>query len=342
MKNQSTKADIIAVAKAANVSPSTVSRSYNHPDLVKPATRKKIEQAIQDLGYVRNRAAQTMHGKRSATIGLVVPTVNNAIFSEVIQSFSEAVDEAGFTILIATHGFDLGREYALTRKFLEHRVDGIALTGLDHLDATYNLIEQQEVPALQIWSYAHDARLPCIGADNVKAGRLAAEHLVALGHRRIGLVFPPVEGNDRARARLEGAEATLTAHGIDVPAHWRKQAPYSVALAKSACEEVFRGGDVPTAILCGNDVIAQGAIYAGVKYGFRVPDDISIIGIGDFPGFSEMEPALTTVRIPAVRIGKLAGSGLTSAITQSRPSRLGRLRLPVSLVTRGTTLPAKG
>ena len=116
MYKQQVKPDIFDVAKAAWVSISTVSRSYNHPNLVKPSTRKKIEKATQKTGYIRNRAAQIMHGRRSSTIGLVVPTINNAIFAEVIQSFSESLDNYGFTMLIASHGFNLKREYKMVKK----------------------------------------------------------------------------------------------------------------------------------------------------------------------------------------------------------------------------------
>ena len=173
---QGGKADIVDVARRARVSISTVSRSFNHPDLVNPATRKKIERAVQALGYIRNRAAQTMHGRRSGTIGLIVPTIDNAIFAEVVQSFSDAVDHAGFTLLIASHGFDLDREYAVLRKFLEHRVDGVALIGLDHSEPTFQLLDQQAVPVISIWNYEADSRISCVGAENYDAGRMAAEH----------------------------------------------------------------------------------------------------------------------------------------------------------------------
>ncbi len=202
-------ADIVAVAKAANVSISTVSRSYNHPELVNPATRKKIDAAVRRLGYIRNRAAQTIHGIRSGTIGLVVPTIDHAIFAEVIQAFSDAVEPYGFTLLVASHGYDLEREYGVLRKFLEHRVDGVALIGLDHSAESYNLIQRQEIPAISIWNYNKASLLPCIGADNRHAGELAARHLVDLGHRDIGMVFPPTTDNDRARDRQQGAMSVL-------------------------------------------------------------------------------------------------------------------------------------
>jgi len=334
-KNQHSKVDIIAVAKAAKVSPSTVSRSFNHPDLVKPATRKKIDAAIKRLGYIRNRAAQAMHGKRSGTIGFIVPTVNNAIFAEVIQSFADRVEEAGFTILMTSHGYDLDREYKMLRKMLEHRVDGVALIGLDHAPETHALIAQQDIPTITIWNYDPDARLPCVGADNQLAGHLAASHLIDLGHREIGMVFPATNDNDRARSRMMGAQSALGAAGIPVPENWMRTARYSLAQAKRACIEILEGAQ-PTALLCGNDVIAQGAIYAAQNLGVRVPDDLSIIGIGGFKGSDEMEPALTTIRIPADVIGRRAGAHLVDMIA-SPAVKILRDECAVTPIIRATT-----
>ncbi|MGB0798600.1 MAG: LacI family DNA-binding transcriptional regulator [Planktomarina sp.] len=316
-EKQRIRADIVAVAQAAKVSISTVSRSFNHPDLVKPATRKKIDQAVKRLGYIRNRAAQAMHGKRSGTIGLIVPTIDHAIFAEVIQSFSDAIDKAGFTLLIASHGFDLTREYNVLRKFLEHRVDGVALIGLDHSEATYQLIEQQQVPAISIWNYKADSRISCVGAQNYHAGQQAVTHLLGLGHRKIGLVFPRTADNDRARGRLSGALDSLMAQRVSVPENWKVEAPYSIADAKDACLALLGQENRPTAILCGNDVIAQGAVFAATKLGLRVPDDISIMGIGDFKGSQEMEPGLTTIRFPAREIGTRAGQGICALIADT-------------------------
>ena len=116
--NNGKKADIISVAKAAKVSASTVSRYFNHPELLKTSTRRRIDSAVRKQGYIRNRAAQTIHGIRSGTIGVLVPTIDHAIFAEVVQAFSDAVAEHGFTILLASHGYNPKQEYAVLRKFL--------------------------------------------------------------------------------------------------------------------------------------------------------------------------------------------------------------------------------
>lgn len=310
------KPDIFSVAKAAGVSPSTVSRAFNHPDLVKPNTRKKIDRVVRRLGYIRNRAAQTIHGIRSGTIGLIVPTIDHAIFAEVVQAFSEAVAENGFTILLATHGYDLQQEYSVLRKLLEHRVDGVALIGTEHRQETYELLEQQGIPAIIIWNYDESAPLPCVGANNIEAGKLIAQHLVDSGHRKIALIFPPLSGNDRAADRYAGVKQVLEASGIEVSPHWSVESPYSVSAAKSAILPVLDNPDRPTAVLCGNDILAWGVINCARSLDLDVPSSLSVLGIGHFKAFQDMEPSLTTVRLPAHRIGSMAGTTMSQAITQ--------------------------
>lgn len=331
------KPDIVFVAKLAGVSPATVSRVMNHPDLVHPATRKKVELAVEKSGYIRNRAAQAMHGKRSATIGLVVPTVANTIFAEVVQAFNDTVSAQGFTLLLASHGYDLDSEYRLVRKLLEHRVDALAVVGLDHSPGTFRLIEEQRVPLLAIWNYLANSPLPCIGVDNREAGRLAAEHLVALGHRRIGMVFPATFDNDRARDRKTAAMAAFRAAGIELQDHWQVEVPYSIAQAKAACLDLLAGENRPSALLCANDVIAQGAIYAAARLGIAVPASLSVIGIGDFAGSAQMEPALTTVRIPAQEVGATAGKQILAMLRASDPSYMIRSRIELELIMRSST-----
>ncbi|WP_372800683.1 LacI family DNA-binding transcriptional regulator [Paracoccus seriniphilus] len=341
MKKNASKADIVSVAKLAGVSPATVSRAINHPDMVSPKTRKRIDTAIRNSGYIRNRAAQAMHGKRSATIGLVVPTVNYAIFADVVQSFNDEVSAHGFTLLLASHGYDLSLEYNVIRKLLEHRVDGVALIGLDHSPDSLLLLKKQQVPSLAIWNYSPESELSCIGVDNAEAGRCAAEHLLVLGHRRVGLVFPPTAENDRARTRLDAARRTLAAAGVEIAEEWCAETLYSLSQSKSVCTGILGRSSQPTALLCGNDIIAQGAVYAALRLGISVPRDLSIIGIGDFPGSSDMEPTLTTVRIPARRIGAAAARHMVTAISHGDPQAVTRMQLDVELMMRATTAPPR-
>ncbi len=328
------KADIFTVSKAARVSPSTVSRYFNHPELLKSATRKRIDSAVRRTGYIRNRAAQTIHGIRSGTIGVLVPTLDHAIFAEVVQAFSDTVSTQGFTILLASHGYDLQREYAILRKFLEHRVDGVVLTGLDHDEAVFQLLDSQEIPCVLMWNYSATSRFPSIGADNEQAGKLIAEHVLALGHRRIACMFPPTNGNDRALARREIVLDTLRASGIEVPEEWMLETVYSISDSKQDSRALFTQDDRPTALICGNDILATGALYGATASGLSVPDDVTVVGIGDFKGSSEIEPALTTVRLPARRIGQEAGNALVSAIIDPASGHFGSLNCAPEFIQR--------
>ncbi len=332
--NKSKKADIITVAKAARVSPSTVSRYFNHPELLKTTTRKKIDSAVRRTGYIRNRAAQTIHGIRSGTIGVLVPTLDHAIFAEVVQAFSDTVAKQGFTILLASHGYDLQREYAILRKFLEHRVDGVVLTGLDHDEAVFQLLDSQEIPCVLMWNYSETSRFPSIGADNEQAGRLIAEHVLALGHRDVACMFPPTNGNDRALARREIVINMLHASGVEVPKEWMLETVYSISESKQDAKKLFAQTNRPTALICGNDILATGALYGATASGLKVPDDVTVVGIGDFKGSSEIEPALTTVRLPARRIGQEAGNALVTAIIDPISNSVGSLNCAPEFVER--------
>ena len=335
--------DITMVARLAGVAPATVSRVFNQPEKVRAGTRERVHKAAAELGYIRNRAVGTMHGRVSGCIGLVVPELTNSIFSEIIQSFSDVVSEAGFTVLMATHGYDAKRELAVIRQLLEHRVDGIAMIGLERLNATYALLSQQKVPTIALWQYDPHSIVSCVGVDNQEAGYLAAHHLIELGHRRIGIAFPPTGETDRARARLTGVNKALSEVGLSISEDWRIEAVYDVSRAKAAILNLLDGPDLPSALVCGTDIIAQGALFAAQRLGLRVPQDLSIVGVGDFPESGDLEPGLTTVHIPAVRIGRQAGHHLAISITEKSGGDVLRSKLDVSLIVRGTTgAPSSG
>lgn len=300
---------IVDVGLRAGVSPATVSRAFNEPDMVRAPTRKKIEQAAQDLGYIRDRLAGAMHNRFSGTIGLIVPTIDNAIFSELIEAFSARLQHHDRTMLIASHGYDLAQEVAIVRSLLERRTDGIVLIGFDHDAVPLNMLAQRDVPVISIWNYLEDSKLPCIGADNFDAGYQITQHILENGHRDIAFVFPDTELNDRARGRLKGAMKAAAEFGLKPPADRLLTCPYDIGKSKELTMKTLMN-DRPTAFVCGNDVIAHGAIYGCHAQGLSVPSDISVCGIGDFRGSAHMEPGLTTVRLPAKQIGIAAADAI--------------------------------
>lgn len=327
---------IVDVARRANVSPATVSRFYNAPDVVKGPTRKRIEEAAGELGYIRDRMAGTLHNRFSGTFGLIVPTIDNAIFAEMIEAFSTRLQERDRTMLIAAHGYDLELEAGIVRSLLERRIDGIALVGFDHGSVALNMLEQRGVPVISIWNYDKHSKLPCVGADNKLAGSLVAEHIASLGHRDVALVFPDTQNNDRARDRQLSVKQALQENGIVINDDQIFFCHYDLGEAKALGVQLL-SDEPPTAIICGNDVIALGIVFAANRLGIAIPNDVSIAGIGDFRGSEHLEPALTTVRLPAKRIGTTAADVLLHMSETGLPPTPAHQALPLSLKIRGST-----
>jgi LacI family transcriptional regulator len=331
---------IVEVASRARVSIATVSRAFNTPDMVRLKTRRRIEEAANELGYIRNRLAGSLHSSFSGTVGLIVPTIDNAIFAEMIDAFASRLRKHDRTLLIATHGYDLSLEVAIVRSLLERRIDGVVMVGLDHEAVPLNMLEQRNVPAIAIWNYREDAALPCIGADNFRAGHDVAQYLVELGHRDIALIFPDTASNDRARDRMNGALSAIRKSGYEITQDRILSCPYDIGEAKRLATRMLRQ-DRPSAILCGNDIIAQGVMYAAYALGLDIPSDISIAGIGDFRGSADIEPGLTTIRLPARRIGTLAADRIVDMSETGQLPQPRNLALDLSFVKRGSTTTAR-
>lgn len=329
------------VAARANVSPATVSRAFNEPDMLREPTLLRIKKAAEELGYIRDRMAGAMHRGFSGTIGLVVPTIDNAIFSQMIEAFSEGLQKHDRTMLIASHNYDLRKEVAIIRSLLERRIDGIALIGFDHDQVALNMLEQRNVPVLSIWNYSQNSKVPCVGADNFEAGSLVAKHLVGFGHKNIAIMFPHSDKNDRARARLDGVLSVLEEAGISVEPERLVNCPYDVGAAKEAAKNLIESTR-PTAIICGNDIIAHGVMFAAQALGINVPDQLSVAGIGDFRSSEHTEPGLTTVRIPARRLGNMAAETLIKMSEDGVAPNPLATKVDLELKVRGSTSQVSG
>jgi len=330
---------LVEVAARAKVSPATVSRYFNSPDMVKPATKARISAAALDLGYIRDRMAGALHNRFSGTIGLIVPTIDNAIFAELIEAFAARLRQQDRTMLIASHGYDLPLEVAIVRSLLERRIDGVVVIGFDHEAIPLEMLEKRGVPMISAWNYRKDSTMPCVGTDNQAVGAAVTQHLLELGHRDIAFLFPETESNDRARDRLEGALSAAKNYGIEPDANRLRVAPYDIGEAK-AVGQLLLADNAPSAVVCGNDIIAQGVVFACQASGVSIPDDISIIGIGDFRGSAHMEPGLTTLRLPARQIGELAADTILEMSISGLPPTNQRQQVEATLIERGSTKPA--
>jgi len=326
------------IAAAAGVSTATVSRVLNNPMSVSPELRERVERAVGELGYVRSGVARALASSRSFTIGAVVPTLNNAIFAASLAAFEEQLAADGYTLLVTVSNYNPTHETGQLRRLLERGVDAIMLIGLDHPEESWQLIEHSQATVVVLWALPGVRKVPCIGFDNAGAAEAVVDHLAALGHRRIAMMAGITAGNDRARARRAGVERGLRKHGLPVIPGLFIEKRYSHADGRAGFAELFDRPDPPTAIVCGNDVLAMGAIFEAQSRGIAVPGDVSIVGYDNLSITQHMMPALTTVSVPSEAMGRAAARAIVEHLTDN--AEIGSITFHAPLVVRNTTGPA--
>lgn len=329
---------IEAVAAAAGVSTATVSRALNRPDSVREALRRRVGAAVAELGYVPNAGARSMMLRRSGTIGAIFPTVDNAIFAKAIDALQRRLSEAGQQLLIATCDYDSDAEMRQAVNLVSRGADGLALCGVGQRPQLLEFLRQRQLPCVHVMSLSDDPSITSVGFDNAGAMARAVRYLLDLGHRRIAMLAGTQHDNDRATARVDGVRRGLRSAGLDLPARWLVERKYGIAAAREGLRELMATSPVPTAIVCGNDVLAFGALLEAQRLGIAVPKALSIIGFDDLELANQLQPALTTVRVPAEDLWRTAADRLLAALRGETTPR--HTEIEVSLVVRGSTGPA--
>jgi len=333
------------VAREAGVSVATVSRVFNRSHVVTAGLRARVLAAAERLGYVAYGAARALASGRSRAIGAIVPTLDNPVFAICIDALQERLDQHGFALLVASAGYDAARETREVRLLLERGVDGLMLVGAEHPDDVWALLRRRGPAVSAVATWTSDATVtpvPCIGFDNAAAARRLVDHLLELGHRRIAMVAGPTAGNDRAAARVAGVRAALAAAGVTLAEPYLCERPYTVLDGYAAARAMLSLPDPPTAIVCGNDHLALGALAGARALGLAVPHDLSITGFDDLDFAAYAEPPLTTVRVPAAEMGRRAAEYLMAAASGT-PAPAGTvLEAPVMLRSSTASPPTQG
>lgn len=323
------------VAAKAGVSTATVSRALSNPDLVHPRTQKRIRAAVAALGYVLDGSARALASGRARTIGAIVPTLDNAIFARAVQSLQTTLSNSGYQLLIAAHEYNPSAEHELVRALLERSIDALILVGADHAPQTWDVIRGSRVPLLVTWSKSDHQ--PSIGFDNHEIGRLAAQHLLSLGHKHLGVISGYCRHNDRARHRIEGFREVLAQHDIRLADANIVEQPFGFEGGRAGLHHLMQLRPKPTAIFCGNDMLALGCLFEAQAMGIRVPESLSLVGCDNLPVSSQIPPGLTTILLPTYELGHMAAEAVlqwleTKEVPQSAC-------LPIELVVRGTSAP---
>lgn len=327
------------VARMAGVSPATVSRVLNHPDIVRPDLQTRVRRAIAELGYAPDAMARALSLGRSNTIGAVIPTLGMTIFANGTAALQSRLREHNYTLLIANAEYDSDRELEEIRVLLERGVDGLVLVG-DRISAeALTLTQQYRVPLVTTYVSKSQFSVPAIGIDNAEAMHQVLQMLLDLGHREFGVITVYPAHNDRQQARRRGLFAAFEAAKVPLPSHRVAEVPYSVTHGRAAFRRLMTADPNITAVICSSDAFAIGALAESRMLGLSVPRDVSITGYDDVDIALHTDPPLTTVNVPAALIGRLAADHIVATLHGRPPPPT--TRLPAQLVVRGSTAPPR-
>lgn len=325
------------VAREAGVSVNTVSRVLAGKPDVSPETRAKVLAVVERLGYKPNRLARGLRSNRTGTIGVIVTDIANPFFGSVVKGIERAARGLDYSLILQ----DTDENYELEKKAVElmlaERVDGVLITPVQSGTESLKLLRKAGVPFVLLGRRFDDFPADWVVTDDVRGGSLAAEHLISLGHRRIGMISGPLRISS-ARARLEGFLKALSSHGITPDDGLILSDAITVEDGYRLTTELLEARRAPTAIFCYSDFVAFGAVAALRERGLRVPGDVAVVGYDDVPLSRYLEVPLTTVRIPKEELGKAALELLFHRLQrdQNREAPEG-VELPVELVVRAST-----
>jgi LacI family gluconate utilization system Gnt-I transcriptional repressor len=307
---------MLDVAKVAGVAPMTVSNCYRAPSRVHPETLAKVMVAAKKLGYVRNLMAGGLASGRSQVVGVVVPSLQNSNFAQTIQGLQDRLQELDYHLMLAVASTP-EREKASVRTFVERRVDGIVLTGVDHDTSTVHLLRSAGMGVVETWSLRGPFIDMGVGFSLYDAARDMAALMVERGYRRIGFAgFKPAT-TERFHERQRGFQDAMKAAGLrsDLLAFADQSAGF--AAGRITLEALLAQEPKLDGMFCVTDILAAGAVFECARRGWSVPGRLGIAGYGDYDIASELSPKLTTVSTPSYEMGVAAADMLVNRLSGS-------------------------
>ena len=313
-EQQKKVATLTDVSTRAKVSTATVSRCLNSPEQVDPKTRERVMLAVEELSYTPNYGAKIMAKRRSNTVGAVIPTMENAIFARGLQAFQEELSLHGFTLLVASSSYQPDIEEEQIRNLVARGAEALLLIGYHRNDRIYRFLVNRQLPYVVTWAFDQNQDHLSVGFNNQMAMETLTETVLDLGHKDIGLILADMAYNDRSRARFIGIKEVMKRYHIDESHLQIIETPYAIESGAMAFETLMKASVKPTVVMCGNDVLAVGALNKAKDMGLSVPEDVSITGFDDIELASVTTPKLTTVHVPHRKMGKISAQTLVNLI----------------------------
>lgn len=295
------------VALAAGVSPITVSRALHRPGLVSDATREHVLAVVKQLGYVPNLLAGSLASSKSKLVAILLPTIANSIYASVVQAIMERLTEAGYQALIGPTGYSPEKEEELLEAILGRRPDGIVLTGTLHTPASRARLAALNIPVVEAWDLSTEALDMQVGFSHEQVGVALAEHFVARGYRRFGVISVDDPRAMRRNLALQARLAELGIHELPMevlplPATWE--------VGRIGLSRLLGRPAPPELVLCSSDTLALGVVAEASSRGLRIPEQLAVVGFGDTTNGRFATPALSTVSVNADAMGHRVAQSL--------------------------------
>ncbi|HET9975727.1 MAG TPA: substrate-binding domain-containing protein, partial [Streptosporangiaceae bacterium] len=326
------------VASLAGVAVGTVSNVLNHPDLVRPLTRARVEAAMEELGFIPNGSARQLRAGRSRCLGLVVLDVTNPFFTEVARGVEDYAQAAGYAVILCNSDEADDKERRYLRVLEEQRVRGILITPVHGRAPELRRIRDRGTPVVLL-DRPGSAGQCSVAVDDRRGGEIAVSHLLELGHRSIALVNGPVairQCADRRRGALRAVERA----GLDPAAAVLAEVTVPAMNARAgavAADELTSGGSRPTAVFCTNDMLALGLLRRLGQAGVAVPGDLAVVGYDDIEFAADAAVPLTSVRQPKYQLGRAAAELLLDEADRPGEHEHRRIVFKPELVARASS-----
>ncbi len=328
------RATIIDVAQHAEVSAMTVSRALKTPQLVQQKARDRIAAAIKELGYVPSQAASTLASARSQVIGVLVPSLTNAVFIETLSGIRDYLSQAGYQFLIGETGYSKAKEAQLISTYMAHAPDGFLLSSVGQHEILRQQLATSNIPAVRMFDLGKSNSEMTVGFSQTKAGYAVARHLIERGYRRPA--FLAAQLDPRMMKRREGFRKGLTEAGLDPDVETLLSTPTTVDMGAQLLSRILELNPDCDAVFCCNDDLALGALFECQRRGIKVPQQMAIAGFNDLSWAACATPSITTIITPRYDIGYKAAEMLIRQL-KGETIEKGRLDLGFQLAVREST-----
>ncbi|WGR92497.1 LacI family DNA-binding transcriptional regulator [Bradyrhizobium sp. ISRA443] len=313
------KIRLTEVAKLAGVSPITASRFFRNPEALSVGKRARVESAAKELGYVPNLAARALASQRTEVIGVLIPSLTNNVFADVLRGIYDALDGSRYSIQLANTRYSILQEERLLRLFLAQKPAGLIVTGINQTAESRTIMESVDCPIVQIMETGPAPIDMMIGFSHFDAAKAAISHLLERGYRRIG--FLGARMDPRVQRRLDGYRSAMSeAELFDPQLIVTTAVPTSVTLGGTLFADLLAKAPEIDAVFCVNDDLALGALFECKRRHMAVPDQMAIVGFNDLEFMASSVPTLSSVRTNRYEMGRNAATMVLEALEGRRPA----------------------